>query len=146
MIAMALLTAFALSARAEAERQRSQAEGLVEFMLTDLREKLKGVGRIDVHSTVNERALAYYAAQGRLENLAADSVERRARVLHAMGEDYQRSGNYGEALGRFREAHAATAALLERRPQDPDAIFAHGQSGGARRRIATATMRPPLTA
>src|SRR5687768_326803 len=34
--------------RVEAERQRSGAEGLVEYMLTDLREKLRGVGRLDI--------------------------------------------------------------------------------------------------
>lgn len=48
MIIMGVLTFTAIAARAEAERQRSEAEGLVEFMLTDLREKLRGVGRLDV--------------------------------------------------------------------------------------------------
>jgi tetratricopeptide (TPR) repeat protein len=128
MLVMALLTVVALSARAEAQRQRAAAEGLVEFMLTDLREKLRSVGRIDVHSTVNQRALLYYAAQGSLENLPDDSLERRARVLHAMGDDDQKSGNYASALARFREAHAATEAILARRPRDPNAVLAHGQS------------------
>jgi tetratricopeptide (TPR) repeat protein len=128
MLVMALLTIFALNARVEAERQRTEAEGLVEFMLTDLREQLRSVGRIDVHSKVNERALAYYAARGPLEELPDNSLERRARVLHAMGEDDQKSGNFEAALARFGEAHAATAAILSRHPKDPDSIFAHGQS------------------
>jgi tetratricopeptide (TPR) repeat protein len=128
MLAMAVMTTFALSARAEAQRRRMEAEGLVEFMLTDLREKLRGVGRIDVHGTVNERALAYYASQGPLEDLPDDSVERRARVLHVMGDDDQRSGNYDRALARFLEAHAATKTILARRPLQADSIFAHGQS------------------
>ncbi|MCC6924607.1 hypothetical protein [Novosphingobium sp.] len=50
---LAALLVFALRARAEAERQRAEAEGLVEFMLTDLRDKLKGVGRLDVMDAVN---------------------------------------------------------------------------------------------
>jgi tetratricopeptide (TPR) repeat protein len=128
MLMMALLTAFALNARADADRQRAEAEGLVEFMLTDLREQLRSVGRIDVHSTVNNRALSYYAAQGRLEDLPDDSLERRARVLHAMGEDDQKSGNYAGALARFTEAHAATQAAFERGPNNPAAIYGHGQS------------------
>ncbi len=37
MLIMAVLTVFAWSARREAERQRAEAEGLIELMLTDLR-------------------------------------------------------------------------------------------------------------
>ncbi len=42
VLVMGVLTVFALNARSEAERQRGEAEGLVEFMLTDLRTTLKG--------------------------------------------------------------------------------------------------------
>src|SRR6185437_2504203 len=92
VVAMGILTAFALNARSEAERQRGEAEGLVEFMLTDLRDKLKGVGRLDVMTAVNERALTYYADQD-LAKLPAESLERRARILHAMGEDDETRGD-----------------------------------------------------
>jgi tetratricopeptide (TPR) repeat protein len=122
------MTTLALQARAEAQRQRAEAEGLVEFMLTDLRERLREVGRLDVHGTVNERAIAYYAAQGDLSDLPDDSLERRARVLHAMGEDDDKRGDKGSANARFREAYTATAEVLARHPDDPEAIFAHAQS------------------
>jgi tetratricopeptide (TPR) repeat protein len=128
MIAMAVMTAIAFNARAEAQHQRAQAEGLVEFMLTDLRDNLRRVGRLDVHVTVNQRAIAYYAAQGDLENLPDDSLERRARILHAMGEDDEKADRVASALARFRQAHAATTEILERRPDDPKAVFAHAQS------------------
>ncbi|MEA3011452.1 MAG: hypothetical protein QOJ91_3144 [Sphingomonadales bacterium] len=128
MLAMAIMTAIALSARSEAQRQRAQAEGLVEFMLTDLRDKLREVGRLDVHATVNQRAIAYYAAQGDLRKLPDDSLERRARVLQAMGEDDEKAGQAGTALARFRESHGVTAEVLARHPSDPKAVFAHAQS------------------
>jgi hypothetical protein len=128
MLVMALLMAVAFNARADAERQRAEAEGLVEFMLTDLRDRLRQVGRLDVHGTVNQRAIAYYAAQGDPRSLPEDSLRRRARVLLAMGEDDEKRGAAGAALLRFQEAHAATAEILARRPQDPDALFAHSQS------------------
>lgn len=127
MLAMALLTAFALNARAEAERQRNSAEGLVEFMLTDLRDRLKGVGRLDVLTAVNLRALNYYQNQD-LEGLPADSMERRARILHAMGEDDEKRGNLPRALAQFEEARRTTAALLAEKPEDPDRIYAQSQS------------------
>ena len=127
-LAMALLLVVALRAQSEAERQRQEAEGLVEYMLTDLRDKLKGVGRLDVMTAVNERAMKYYGGQEALEGLPAESLERRARILHAMGEDDGNRGNLGPALKKFEEAHRVTNAVLEKRPNDPDAIFAHAQS------------------
>ncbi|MBT0668331.1 TIR domain-containing protein [Novosphingobium profundi] len=127
-LAMALMLVFAIRAQREADEQRRQAEGLIEFMLTDLRDKLKGVGRLDVLQTVNERALGYYAEQSDLANLPADSLERRARILHAMGEDDHRRGDVAGAQAKFEEASRVTAALLAAAPQDPERIYAQAQS------------------
>ena len=126
-VGMGGLALYALDARAEAERQRAEAEGMVEFMLTDLRTKLKGVGRLDVLTAANQRALDYYRKQD-LKRLAAPSLERRARVLHAMGEDDERRGDHDAALAHFREARRTTGTLLAARPDDPERIFAHSQS------------------
>lgn len=128
LIVMASITLFALKAQAQAERERNEAEGLIEFMLTDLRNNLKGVGRLDVLKPVNQRAMRYYASRGDLGRLPADSLSRRARILHAMGEDEDKRGDTVAALALFRQAHRVTAALLDRYPDDPDRIFAHGQS------------------
>lgn len=126
-IVLAALLVMALRARAEAQRQRAEAEGMVEFMLTDLRDRLKGVGRLDVMDTVNRRAMQHYAGQD-LSSLPDDSLTRRARLLHAMGEDDEKLGDYPAAVAKYREAHRITAAVLARRPRDPEAIFTHAQS------------------
>jgi tetratricopeptide (TPR) repeat protein len=117
----------ALRARAEAERQRAEAEGLVEFMLTDLRDKLRGTGDPKIMATVNQRALDYYSHMD-VTNLSDDSLDRRARVLHAMGEDNERLGNFPAAQKMYMEAWRITDEVLKRHPKDPDAIFAHAQS------------------
>lgn len=127
MLVMAGMTSVALSARAEAQRQRAEAEGLVEFMLTDLRDRLKGVGRLDVLTAANQRALAYYGDQD-IRRLPPDSLGRRARILHAMGEDDELRGELDAASGAFLEARRATAALLAAAPNDPQRIFDQAQS------------------
>lgn len=128
VLTMAALLVVALRAQAEAERQRAEAEGLVEYMLTDLRDKLKGVGRLDIMTAVNERAMVYYGKQGDLSGLPEDGLNRRARILHAMGEDDEKRGDLPSALAKFTEAHRTTAAVLAKKPNDADAIFAHAQS------------------
>jgi tetratricopeptide (TPR) repeat protein len=89
---------------------------------------LKGVGRLDVMTAVNERAMKYYGGQEALEGLPAESLERRARILHAMGEDDEKRGDLGLALKKFEEARRTTSAVLAKRPEDTDAIFSHAQS------------------
>lgn len=126
MVAMGVMTAVALDARAEAERQRAEAEGLVGFMLTDLRDRLKGVGRLDVMTAVNQRALDHYGQD--LRKLSPDQLEQRAAAVQALGEDDLRRGDQNKALARFVEARRTTAALLTAEPNSPDRIYAQAQS------------------
>ncbi|MGA9581368.1 MAG: toll/interleukin-1 receptor domain-containing protein [Allosphingosinicella sp.] len=127
MLALAALTVVAFNARADAERQRSEADSLIDFMLTDLRGKLRGVGRLDVMDTVNERALRYYRQQGPRNARPADSA-MLARVKLAIGEVELDRGNEATALSEFKEARNITASLIRRFPQDQNVVFAHAQS------------------
>ncbi len=125
-----LLTAAALEARKDAERQRGEAEGLVEFMLTDLRDRLKGVGRLDVMTAVNQRALHYYEDQN-IASLPVDSLERRAAAsCNAMGEDDESTGKISmRRWKQFDEAKGVTTGtLLADAPNDPERIYDHAQS------------------
>jgi hypothetical protein len=144
---MAVLTVLAVQGRREAERQRAQADGLIEYMLTDLREKLEPVGRLEVMDSVGQRALAYYEAQ-ELGALDPDALGRRARALHLVGEVRDLRGDSEGALKAFREAERTTAELLARDPENPDRMFDHaqslfwvGQTAWARKDWATAEER-----
>jgi tetratricopeptide (TPR) repeat protein len=127
MVAMGGLAAAALAARNEARSQKAQAEGLIEFMLSDLRDKLEPAGRLDLLDDVGRRALDHYAAQGR-DRLDADSLGRRARVLHLLGSVEDRRGDLRSAHAAFLEAAESTAALLARAPNDPQRMYDHSQS------------------
>lgn len=130
LMAVAILSTsmiMAVQARDEAERQRASAEGLIEFMLTDLRERLEGVGRLDVLSTVNRRALSYYRQQD-IDALPAESLERRARILLAMGEDDEQRGDLTRSLAQFEEAARTTGILLRQQPDNAQRIYSHAQS------------------
>jgi tetratricopeptide (TPR) repeat protein len=125
-IAGALATA-ALFARAEALRQRAHAEGLIEFMLTDLRKKLEPGGKLDMMDGVGREALQYYRAQNP-RDLDAQSLARRARALRLVGEIGLQRGELNDALTDFQQASATTAELLDRSPRDSQSIFSHAQN------------------
>jgi tetratricopeptide (TPR) repeat protein len=127
MAVMAVLAIVAVRARVEAERQHAKAEDLLEFMLGDLRRKLDPVGRLDALDSVGEKALAYYAGQD-ADRLDADSLGRRSRALHLIGEIREQRGKLDEALAAFTSAEATTAQALARAPGDGQRIFDHAQS------------------
>lgn len=117
----------AVSARDDARRGREQAEDLIEFMLGDLRRKLDAVGRLDVFQSVGNKAVEYYAGQdtGKLD---ANSLGRRSRSLHLIGEVNEQRGQLAEALEAFRRGAETTEQLLRREPRNPQRIFDHAQS------------------
>lgn len=117
----------AIDARDEARDQRREAEGLIEFMLGDLRQKLEPVGRLDVLDAVGARALAYYEGQDKA-NLTDDALAQRSKALNLMGQIAASRGDLDGALRRYREALAGTAEAMRRRPDDPQRMFDHAQS------------------
>lgn len=127
MLAMGALTYQAVTARQEAERNRAQAEDLVEFMLTDLRKKLEPVGRLDVLDAVGEKIVAYYGEQA-LAKMPDASLGRRAKAFHVLGEVQNTRGDMDAAQVMFDRASETTGSMLERDPDNTDRIFEHSQS------------------
>lgn len=127
MMITATLAVIAITARYEAESQRAEAESLAEFMLTDLRDRLREVGRLDIMRGVNERALAYHDRQLQLHDNPGDRI-MRARILHVIGEDGISLGDLRAAETALREAHRITAHELALAPQDPARLLDHAKS------------------
>ena len=64
MAVTSTLAVTAIQARDAAREQRREAEGLVGFMLGDLKDKLEPIGRLDALDGVGARVLAYYQQAG----------------------------------------------------------------------------------
>jgi tetratricopeptide (TPR) repeat protein len=125
--AMGALAVTADLERDQARRERAAAEGLVEFMIGDLRGKLQPAGRLDILDAIGARAQAYYAGASP-SSLDADSLGRHARVLHLLGDIQKQRGDLPAALALFQQAAKSTGEILKRRPDDPQAIYDHAQS------------------
>jgi tetratricopeptide (TPR) repeat protein len=131
---MGALTFNAIEARNEAEvaqeraeRQKGQAEGLIEFMLGDLRKKLEPVGRLDVLDSVGEKALGYFSSLS-TDELDDDTMGRRSRSLHLIGEIEGLRGDLDSAAQIFEEAAKITGTALDRNQGNVSRLYEHSQS------------------
>lgn len=127
MVVMSILSLIAIDARNDEQLRRAEAEDLIEFMLSDLRERLEVVGRLDVLDAVGQEAIAYYS-RSTLEQHSEDSLGRRARAFHLLGEVDELRGDMDKARSAFDEAYESTGELLRRSPNDGERIFNHSQS------------------
>ncbi|MBA3512244.1 toll/interleukin-1 receptor domain-containing protein [Sphingomonas sp.] len=127
MAVTSTLAVVAFDARDDARDQRREAEGLVGFMLGDLRQKLEPLGRLDVLDSVGARALQYYQKQD-TSNLSDAALAQRSKALTLMGEIANTRGNLDTALRLYNEAFAGTAEALRRVPDDPQRLFDHSQN------------------
>ncbi|HKX92423.1 MAG TPA: TIR domain-containing protein [Sphingomicrobium sp.] len=127
MAVTSTLAITAIQSRDAARDQRREAEGLVGFMLGDLKDKLQPIGRLDALDAVGSRALAYYQRQDK-GSLSDDSLAQRAKALTLMGEIAQTRGDLDGALSRYQEALATTDEMTRRQPDDPQRLFEHAQN------------------
>ncbi|MYN04888.1 AAA family ATPase [Pseudoduganella sp. DS3] len=96
---LAILTAiFALRARfaqQEAERNRTEAEGLMTYMLGDFLEKLRPIGRLDLLDDVGTKALAYVGRKDESGTSLASLVSR-IKAMRLIGEVHGARGRSDE--------------------------------------------------
>lgn len=131
LLAMIGMTMYAIQQRNEAQHQQAQAEGLIEYMLTDLRRTLEDVGRLDAMKGVNESALGYYKDQANSTELTPNSQKQYAKILRQMGENDEQRGDDNAALAKYRAAYEVTKALLAGDPTNANLKLQHLQSENA---------------
>jgi DNA-binding winged helix-turn-helix (wHTH) protein/energy-coupling factor transporter ATP-binding protein EcfA2 len=100
------LAAFAAQQRAEGHR--TEAEGLMAFMLGELVDKVRPLGRLDLLDSVSERALHYLSDASRLEERPV-ALMQRSKALQLIAE---------VKIARGDSAGARQALLAARRILD----------------------------
>ena len=127
MAVTSTLAVTAIQARDAAREQRREAEGLIGFMLGDLKDKLEPIGRLDALDGVGSRVLAYYQKEG-TSDLSDAALSQRSRALSLMAQVATARGDTNGAIRLYREAMAGTAEEIARDPQDPERLFEHAQN------------------
>jgi len=127
MAVTSTLAVTAIQARDTAREQRREAEGLISFMLGDLKDKLEPIGRLDALDGVGAKVLAYYHQQNTSE-LSDSSLMQRSSALSLMAGVANSRGDLDGAMRLYREAMAGTSEAIRRKPTDPQRYFDHAQN------------------
>ncbi|TXI18877.1 MAG: ATP-binding protein [Nitrosomonas sp.] len=86
-------------AKQQAQAAREAAEGVLNFLVFDLRDKLEPLGRLDIIEMIQQRVNDYY------EKLGIEG--QSAKVLNQRAVSYESEGNRLFAQGRLEEAGKA---------------------------------------
>jgi len=124
---MAILAAFAISAREDAKRRLSQSEDLIGFMLGDLREQLAPLGQVGVLESVGAKALTYFESLED-EDLTEAALLRKSRALYQIGEVYLELGEFGAAHNSFGLSLEQARQLASAQPENIERLFEWSQA------------------
>lgn len=127
MAVTSTLAVIAIQSRDAARDQRREAEGLIGFMVGDLKDKLEPIGKLDALDGVGSRVLAYYQKLG-TAGLTDAALSQRSKALSLMAEIANLRGDIDGASRLYREAAAGTEEAVRRAPGDPQRLFDHAQN------------------
>ena len=100
-----------------AQRRQKQAEGLVNFMLGDLNDKLQEVNRLDIMQSVDDKAMAYFKSLPNTDvNDAA--LAQRAKALEKIGSVRMQQGQLAGALAAYQDSTQISSRLAAAKPLD----------------------------
>ncbi|MBB6251582.1 winged helix-turn-helix domain-containing protein [Nitrospirillum iridis] len=120
--AVALFLGFrARQAESVAALRLHGAEDLVDYMLGDLAEKLRPLGRLDVLDGVAQKALGYLTVDDAGQVPAASRL-RQAKALQTLADVDRARGNLDAALKALDRADALLRANLAQGPVEPELL------------------------
>jgi len=130
LLGMAIASVLAINAviaRNEARQRQAQTEEALNYMLGDLHDKLKGVGRLDLMASVTDKALALFKAS-KPGSLTDDELTQQSRALVQIGQIRLDEGQYEPAMDAFRRAYQRSVELTTRYPENGRFLFDRAQA------------------
>jgi len=124
MLVTSVLAVQAVMARKAAERRQKQAEALVDFMLGDLNDRLAEVSRLDIMSSVHDKAMAYFQSLPATD-VTDEALVQRAKALARIGIVRTELGRLPQALESYEAAGLISARLAAAAPTDIPRQLAH---------------------
>ena len=106
----------ALAAQARAEAARAQAEDLAGFMLVDLFDDLRAVGKLNLLEPVALKAVDYYGELG--DSQIGGGRGENALALIRVAEVLDMQGHLAQATAAYQRAMRALQPLAKRQPKD----------------------------
>jgi eukaryotic-like serine/threonine-protein kinase len=116
----------AVVASQAAERRQKQAEGLVNFMLGDLNDKLAQVQRLDIMEAVDDHAMNYFQSLPSTD-VTDEALVQRAKALEKIGSVRLDQGHLPAAMESYQAASKLAATLAEKAPADTTRQLAYAQ-------------------
>ena len=105
----------AVVAQQTAVRRQKQAEGLVDFMLGNLSDKLEAESRLDVMQDVDNHAMAYFKSLPPTD-LNDAALAQRAKALEKIGGVRLDTGDLPGALKAYQASTAISSKLAAAKP------------------------------
>ncbi len=100
----------ATTQRGLAEAHRAEVEELLEFMLLDLHDKLKAVGKVELLGMVATKAATYYQTRP-IDRADRAAMRRRGVALTHVGDVEVATGDLPAAIASYRQAEARFAQI-----------------------------------
>jgi tetratricopeptide (TPR) repeat protein len=124
VISAALVLALVLAGLAflqsrQATLARNDAGKLINYMTTDLRDKLKPIGRLDLLDDVNQRVLGYYASLGSDTN-NPDVLSQSSTAFTNAGDIQKDRGDLTGALKSYNASLSIQERLAHQDPNNND--------------------------
>ena len=124
---MSGLAAQAYLSKTEAVRQRQQSEEVIAFMIDEFRDDLEKLDKLDLLSNVSEKAQDYFDDR-ELSLLSDNSLLLQSRTLRQLSDVDEKRGDITLSRQRIESAHMASQLMIQRRPENKDAINEHAEN------------------
>lgn len=112
--------------RALADSRRQQAEALIGFMVGELTDKLRPIGRLDLMESVSHAALAHLTETQQVQGDSAGLI-KSARTLRTLAEVEHARGQTGAALRALERADALLDLARDNGERGAEYWFERGQ-------------------